>query len=200
MVLIETAFLNEGFDVVNLDYPSRSKSIEELAPFAIEGGMERCPSQTGKVHFVTHSLGGILVRYYFAENTSPRLGRVVMLAPPNKGSHVVDKLRHVPGFEVFNGPAGRQLGTGENSVPLRLGPVEFELGIIAGTHTFNPILSLYLPNPDDGKVSVENTKVEGMTDFLEVPHTHTFLMRDPSVIAQSVFFIQHGHFEKSDSN
>ncbi|MEM7257005.1 MAG: alpha/beta hydrolase, partial [Pseudomonadota bacterium] len=117
-----------------------------------------------------------------------------MIAPPNQGSEVVDNLRDVPGFKVFNGPAGLQLGTDENSIPSQLGPVTFDLGVIAGTDTINPILSQYLPNPDDGKVSVESTKVEGMDDFLVFAHTHTFIMRSKQVIAQVIHFLQQGQF------
>ena len=143
---------------------------------------------------MVRTLGGILVRYFLEKNELPRLGRVVMIAPPNKGSQVVDMLRDIPGYELFNGPAGVQLGTDENSIPLTLGPVAFPLGVIAGTRTFNPILSLSLPNPDDGKVSVENTKIEGMIDFIEVPHTHTFIMRAEIVIEQVEYFLKNGSF------
>lgn len=187
------ALLERGYLVSNVEYPSREKPIEELAPLAIASGLAACPPGES-VHFVTHSLGGILVRYYLEENELPRLGRVVMLAPPNNGSEVVDVLSQVPGFSWWNGPAGAQLGTDEASVPLRLGPVNFDLGVIAGTETFNPILSQYLPNPDDGKVSVESTKVEGMSDFIELPYTHTFIMRASEVIEQTAIFIESGQF------
>lgn len=187
------ALTEAGYSVVNIGYKSRSKIIEELAPEAIETSYKECP-ETGIVHFVTHSLGGILLRYYLEEQDLPRLGRVVMLAPPNQGSGVVDAISWMPGFDLFNGPAGDQLGTDEHSIPLSLGPVDFELGVIAGTKTVNPILSLYLENPDDGKVSAENTKVEGMQDFLEVPHSHTFMMRKEIVISQALQFLKTGYF------
>jgi pimeloyl-ACP methyl ester carboxylesterase len=187
-----------GYRVVNVDYPSREKPIEELAPLAIGSGLEGCgPEPT--VHFVTHSLGGILVRYYLANNKFANLGRVVMIAPPNQGSEVVDNLGDIPGFNEFNGPAGAQLGTDKNSVPLSLGPVDFELGIIAGTETVNIILSQYLPNPDDGKVSVASTRVEGMQDFIEVPYSHPFIMRAPLVLKQTQEFLTRGKFIHSDA-
>ncbi len=190
------ALREAGYRVVNVDYPSREKPIEELAPLAIGSGLEGCgPEPT--VHFVTHSLGGILVRYYLANNEFANLGRVVMIAPPNQGSEVVDNLGEIPGFSEFNGPAGAQLGTGENSVPLSLGPVEFEVGIIAGTKTVNLILSQYLPNPDDGKVSVASARVEGMQDFIEVPYSHPFIMRAPLVIKQTRAFLTQGKFDHS---
>jgi len=135
------------------------------------------------------------VRYYLAHNNVQGLGRVVMLAPPNQGSEVVDKLRNVPGFKAINGEAGLQLGTDANSVPVNLGPVKFELGVIAGNRTFNLLLSRYLPNPDDGKVSVASTRVVGMTDHITLPVTHTFMMKSKSVIKQAVQFIEHGRFK-----
>lgn len=186
-------FEESGYAIANVSYPSRKFPIEELAPLAVEAGLEKCPVES-VVHFVTHSLGGILVRYYLEQHEITNLGRVLMFAPPNKGSEVVDSLRHFPGFKAFGGPAGYQLGTGEDSVPLMLGPVDYEVGVIAGTRTFNPILSQYLSNPDDGKISVENTKVAGMTDFLAVPHSHPFIMKSSDAIGQAFSFIETGQF------
>lgn len=196
MKAIKKVFDASGYQVINVGYPSRHKTVEELAPLAVEQlGYSRCkPDST--VHFVTHSMGGILVRYYLQHNKLASLGRVVMLAPPNQGSQVVDRLGKVPGFKLINGVAGMQLGTDANSIPMQLGPVDFELGVIAGTRTFNVGLSQLLPNPDDGKVSVENTKVEGMDDFLQLPVTHTFMMRSKKVIPQVKHFIEHGNFLK----
>ena len=197
---LENALSKEGYFVANIDYPSRSASISELAGPAIEDGLTACPKTADEVHFVTHSLGGILIRYYLESSDIERLGRVVMIGPPNQGSEVVDTYRNVPGYRLLNGPAGLELGTDEQSTPARLGPVSFPLGVIAGTKTFNPILSLSLPNPDDGKVSVEKTKVEGMHDFIAVPHTHTFMMRAPLVLEQTVHFLKHGVFLHDDAS
>jgi hypothetical protein len=193
---LQRALTDAGYRVANVDYPSRDKKIEELAPHAVETGVKRCADLgSTTVHFVTHSLGGILVRYYMANNQLAELGNVVMIAPPNQGSEVVDNWRDIPGYKAINGPAGMQLGTDASSVPLSLGPVSFTLGVIAGNKTFNPMLSLSLPNPDDGKVSVAKTKVEGMTDFIEMPHTHTFIMRSDDVIRQTIHFLQNGRFQ-----
>jgi hypothetical protein len=121
-----------------------------------------------------------------------------MLGPPNQGSEVVDNLKDTPGFELLNGPAGMQLGTGPDDIPQSLGPVSFELGVIAGTQSINLILSTFLPNPDDGKVSVEATKVEGMKDFIALPATHPFLMENDMVIDQTVHFLKNGKFKKEN--
>ena len=197
MEKLASALTSEGFQVANTAYPSRDHTIEQLSKVAIESGLSACaPGAT--VHFVTHSLGGILVRYYmenYTENNDLEgLGRVVMLAPPNQGSGVVDVLRDLPVFEFVNGLAGLQLGTDPDSIPSRLGAVEFELGVIAGSRSLNPILSQFLPNPDDGKVSVESTRVEGMADFITVSHSHPFIMQASDVIQQTIHFIRNGKF------
>ena len=163
-------------------------------------GLRRCQvASASPVNFVTHSLGGILVRYYYTWHHPDDIGRVVMLGPPNQGSEVVDNLKDVPGFELINGTAGRQLGTGEDDIPKSLGPVNFELGVIAGTRSINLLLSTLLPNPDDGKVSVESAKVEGMCGFITLPVTHPFMMKNDEVIRQTLHFLKHGAFEGTAS-
>lgn len=195
---MQRALAEEGFETANIDYPSRDHSVEELAELAIPEGLEACRSIEGveRIHFVAHSLGGILVRQYLSENSIAELGRVVMLGPPNQGSAAVDELRDWPGFEWLNGPAGLQLGKGEQSVPLKLGPATFELGVIAGNRTIDPITSAVLDNPDDGRVSVADTKLEGMTDFVEVEHSHAFMMRMPEPIRLTVRFLRNGTFSE----
>lgn len=185
-----------GYRVVNMDYPSRHYPIEELADIAITAALDQCAG-AGQVHFVTHSLGGILVRQYLAAHSIPGLGRVVMLGPPNHGSEVVDQLGDVPGFELLNGQAGQQLGTGESSIPARLGPAGFDLGIIAGTDSINLVLSAIIPGEDDGKVSVDSARLEGMNDFITVPVSHPFLMQDSEVIRQAIHYLENGSFERS---
>jgi pimeloyl-ACP methyl ester carboxylesterase len=163
---------------------------------AIGEGLERCAAAR-RVHFVTHSLGGILVRYYYADHNVDRVGRVVMLAPPNQGSKVSDALRDVPGFDWLNGPAGAQLGKGEDSLPLSLGTPDFEFAVIAGNRSIDPISSAILDNPDDGKVSVEDTKLEGMSDFRVVEVSHAYIMKDDEVIELVLRFLQTGSFAEN---
>ena len=195
---MQRALAEEGFETANIDYPSRDHSVEELAELAIPEGLEACRSIEGveRIHFVTHSLGGILLRQYLSQNSIAELGRVVMLGPPNQGSAAVDELRDLPGFDWLNGPAGLQLGKGEQSVPLKLGPATFELGVIAGNRTIDPITSAVLDNPDDGRVSVADTKLEGMTDFVEVEHSHAFMMRMHEPIRLTVRFLRSGAFSE----
>ena len=193
------ALQGKGYRVVNIDYPSREKPVEELAAAAVQEGVDRCrETRPVHIHFVTHSLGGILVRVYLRDRKIEGLGRVVMLAPPNQGSRVVDEFSQVPGFDLLNGPAGSQLGTGEQSVPRRMGPADFEVGIIAGDRSVNPILSTAFSEPNDGKVAVADTRLEGMKDFLVVHHSHPFIMRSGEVIRQVLFFLQHGRFRRNE--
>jgi triacylglycerol lipase len=185
-----------GYHVANVDYPSRDHKIEVLASLAVEDGMNQCGenSRTSTVHFVTHSLGGILVRVYLADNAIDNLGRVVMLAPPNQGSKAVDEMERIPGFDWLNGPAGYQLGKGPESVPLSLGVPDFDFSIIAGDRTIDPITSAVLDDPDDGKVSVSDTRLEGMRDFVVVPVSHAMIMQDREVIRLVMNYLARGSF------
>jgi alpha-beta hydrolase superfamily lysophospholipase len=193
---MERELAADGFATANVDYPSREYTVEELAELAVPEGINRCRALEGvdTIHFVTHSLGGILVREFLSNHELPELGRVVMLGPPNQGSAAVDELRDVPGFDWLNGPAGQQLGKGENSVPLKLGPANFELGVIAGNRTIDPITSAVLENPDDGRVSVDDTRLEGMADFVVVEHSHAFMMRMRQTIDLTKAFLRNGRF------
>lgn len=194
MDAMEKRLQKEGYLVVNHDYPSRKFSVEDLATRVVPPVIKQC-EDSSRINFVTHSLGGIVLRQYLKGNPLPNLHRVVMLGPPNQGSEVVDNLGPVPGFRLFNGPAGMQLGTREGSIPKNLGPANFEVGIIAGTRSINLILSTFLPNPDDGKVSVENTKLAGMKDHIQVPVSHPYLMKNPQVIDHVVRFLESGAFK-----
>lgn len=199
MTKIAGALADAGYTVHNINYPSRSAPIEKLADDAIGRAVADCENDGAtRIHFVTHSLGGILVRSYLARHSIPKLGRVVMLAPPNQGSEVVDKLGGWSLFQFINGVAGNELGTDKNSEPNKIGRVNFPVGIIAGDRSINWINSLLIPGRDDGKVSVERTKLEGMTGHVVVHTTHPLIMRNRLVIWQTIHFLKTGHFGKPD--
>ncbi len=197
MARLEKRLSAEGYAVVNAGYPSRSAPIEQLAPETIDRALAS-PLIAGvtRIHFVTHSMGGLLVRQYLATHSLPQLGRVVMLGPPNQGSEIVDALGGLRLFRWINGPAGGQLGTRSDSLPNRLGPVDFELGVIAGDRSINWINSQIIPGPDDGKVSVERTRVAGMKDHRVMHVTHPFLMRNRRVMDQTLHFLRSGRFQE----
>ena len=198
MVSVENALIAAGFRVLNFGYASRSASITALSESAVQEAIARCRQDGAtRINFVTHSLGGILVRNYLARVAVPELGRVVMLAPPNQGSEVVDKIGRLFLFKLINGPAGRELGTGCDSMPNRLGAVTFPLGVIAGSRSLNWLNSLWIPGPDDGKVSIERTRIAGMVDHIALPVTHPFIMKNHLAIHQAISFLQNGRFDHS---
>ncbi|QBG46675.1 alpha/beta fold hydrolase [Verrucomicrobia bacterium S94] len=190
---LERKLTAEGYNVINVDYPSTSATIEKLT-HDIFRSLEPDIDGTKTVHFVTHSMGGLILREHLEHHTLPNLGRVVMLAPPSRGSEVTDKLGNVFLYQWINGPAGDQLGTGTDSHPLRLKDPEFELGIIAGDRSINPILSMLIPGPDDGKVAIARVRPETYSDFLQLHTTHTTIMWNKEVIQQTILFLKTGRF------
>jgi len=207
MATLEQALSEQGYTVVNMDYPSTEYPIEHLADTYVAQAINQCHTHNhsnthstinsdidSNTHFVTHSMGGILVRDYVDRHGSAGIGRVVMLGPPNQGSEAVDKLRFLPVFGWLHGPAGLQLGTDQQSRVKQLGAVDFELGVIAGTQSINPLLSVLIPGRDDGKVSVENTKVLGMKAHKVMSVTHPMMMKNAEVIGQTVQFLATGTF------
>ena len=181
-----------GFRPINIHYPSRSQPIEQLAAFV----KARLPTNTDRtMHFVTHSMGGIVLRYLLNVHCPQNLGRVVMLSPPNRGSQLASRLHNNLLYRLLLGPAGRQLGAEPNSLPTQLGPVTFELGVIIGNRPLSALLGM-AGDEGDGKVTIHEAMIEGMRDFLVVRRGHTFIMNDPQVLDQVIHFLRHGHFVK----
>jgi len=195
---MENSLQKEGYKTCNISYPSTKHSIEILVSKYVLPNIKRCLG--GKditVKFVTHSMGGILVRYLATQEINFRIEKVVMLSPPNKGSEVVDELGGLWLFRAINGPAGLQLSTNNESMPNTLGPAEFELGIITGNQSINWILSSMIDGVDDGKVSIESAKLEGMKDFLVIEATHPFIMKNDIAIEQTKYFFKNTKFNHS---
>jgi hypothetical protein len=195
MTTLETHLKQAGYAVLNLDYPSRKKSIESLVKDHLVAAIHECRHHGAqKIHFVTHSMGGILVRYYLKWNHLNELGHVVMLSPPNAGSEVVDTFKSFLLYKWLNGPSGQQLGTTPDAMPIDLGDVDFKPGIITGDRSINLILSWIIPGPDDGKVSVTRAKVKGMADFRVIHATHPFIMKNAEAISLTLHFLKYGSF------
>jgi len=189
---MQIALEKEGYEVINYDYPSSKANVCALASKAISKALSLCSNHSSKIHFVTHSMGGILLRAYLNEHSIEKLGSVVMLGPPNQGSQIVDKIGGLSVFKWLNGPAGLELGT--KGIVQKFKELDLHLGIIAGTRSIDPIGSMLLPWPNDGKVSVESTKMKGMKAHKVMQVTHAYMMKNPRVIAQVLHFLKHGSF------
>ncbi len=184
-----------GFSVLNVALPTRKLDIAGLSDHLDEASRGWRAERAGPLHLVGHSLGGLVARAWITRHTPRRIGRVVLLGPPSAGSEIADRLAPSRLFSRFFGPAALQLTTRYRAHDRTLGPVHYPLGIIAGTRAMDPVGWLVLPKPNDGKVTVARTHVDGAADHLTLPVTHTLMMRDPRVIAATCHFLQHGRFE-----
>ena len=191
---LAAALEESGFAVVNVAYDSTEKTFDEILDEVRSALDSADVDEAPRLHFVTFSLGGIVLRGLLAADPPDNLGRIVMLAPPNHGSEIVDALGDARWFRAVLGPTATELGTSATSLPNRLPVPAAELGVIAGTRSWNPIGSLLIPGDDDGAVSIESTKLEGMDDHTLVPRTHTFVMNDRRVAAAVVRFLRFGRF------
>lgn len=190
----------KGYRVWNQSYPSTALTIEELSSQTIHRGLDYCEQiQAASIHFVTHSMGGLLVRQFLQDQTIPNLGKIVMLAPPNQGSEVYDVFKKIPFYEYVSGPAGQQLGTGKDSLPNSLAPIEAEIGILMGKAPWGGVFSGILPGEDDGRVSMESAKLQEMNDFLVVEADHASIVKKVPVFQQILYFLRKGHFFRGSS-
>ena len=194
---MQLALGRAGFTTVNLDYASRSKALEALAEDihpAIQHFTDRID---GSVHFVCHSMGGLLARVYIARYRPKRLGCVVMLGTPNSGSEIADRLKNFGAYRAFFGPAGQQLGTKrDDAINALFPPLDYPVGIVAGNRSIDPLVGKMLPKPHDGRVSVKNTAIDGMADHVVVDTSHPWLVRNSVAVAQTIAFLQDGTFVK----
>jgi pimeloyl-ACP methyl ester carboxylesterase len=195
---MQAALESVGYATLNLDYASRRKALEALAEDIHPAIQRFADGIDGSVHFVCHSMGGLLARVYVARYRPKRLGRVVMLGTPNSGSEIADRLGHLRLYRAFFGPAGQQLGTQrDGAINALFPPVDYPVGIIAGNRSIYPLASAFLPKPHDGRVSIANTKLDGMADHIVIPASHPWLMRNSIAIAQTIAFLKDGTFVKS---
>lgn len=183
-----------GYNVTSVGYDSRVAPVEQHA-LELKKAVSNCCADAVRTHFVGHSLGGIIIRRYLADETPSRLGRVVLLAPPSRGSELAEWLREFPVAAEILGPAGRSLGTGDEDVPASLPPPAYEMGIVAGNRSINPLGSAMIPGPDDGVVGLERTRVAGVP-VLVLPRSHSFIMNSRHAADAVIGFLHTGSFEE----
>ena len=198
MLLLNSALTEAGYDVYSLDYPSTDEAPEALVGIIGEDINNCCKDGAETVHFVGHSFGGLLLRDYLGRHRPRSLGNVVLIGTPNKGSELADDGLDVAAHETlleWAGPSAQALHTGPDGYPASLPPPEYSIGVIAGTRG-NHLSDKWLPIPNDGVVSVESARLEGMTDFVEVEVTHWDMRRDPGVARLVVEFLRNGRFNQ----
>jgi len=190
----------QGYEVHNTDYPSTDKPIGELVDILYEKVSPILEDHTNKVHFVGYSMGCIMIRALIAKYNPKNLGRVVMIAPPNKGSEASDLWKDNILYQAIFGPAGQELVTDESSVVNKLPDANYELGIIAGDRSVDPLSSAVIPGKDDGKVAIENTKIPGMNDHIVIHASHSFIMNKDEALKQTAHFLKNGVFDHENKN
>lgn len=197
MSKLELLFRQHNYLVVNVDYPSTTKSIHELANQNLPLMINACMKMDAvKVHFVTHSIGGIIIQEYLQNHIIPKLGRIVMLSPPNHGSQAADLLLNNWLYRFITGPAGQELTTGSNSTPNKIKlNKKYDMGVITGTYNFVPFGYYLFNEANDGAVSVSSAKTNAMKAYIEVPVSHPFIMNNALVQFQVVNFIKFGSFK-----
>lgn len=193
MSMLESTLRKKHYFVVNQNYPSTRKSIHALANEYIPPMVTECIKHHKKpIHFVTHSLGGIILQYYLQNHTISGLGNIVMLAPPNHGSQLADQMHHRWYTRFLLGPVVKELTTQKKPIRLRSG--QYKIGIIAGNSSLNPFAHRIFGEPNDGKVAVSSTRMDQMSDFIVLPVSHTFMMNNTVVLKQILYFLNHGRF------
>lgn len=190
---VERLLKKNGYAVLNVTYPSTRLGIEELVGH-IRPALEAFSREVQTIHFVGYSMGGLLIRHYLTRFRPPHLGRVVMIGTPNGGSEVADFLCRNLLYRRLAGPAGQQLVTSQGAFSALFGPVDYPVGVIAGSRSIDPFGSRIIGKPSDGKVSIDSTRLEGMHDHVVIPSDHFFMPRNKQVLRAVLQFLKHGSF------
>ena len=190
---------SDKFEVYNIDYESTNNSFTELVDKLNDDLQKILVDKNKKVNFVGYSMGSLMIRYYIQKYKPNNLGRVVMLAPPNKGSEAADFFKDNILFKEIFGEAGQKMGTKKDSITHKLKDADYELGIIAGDRSIDPISSFVIPGPDDGKVAIDKTKIKGMKEHIVLHTSHTFIIYNDEAIRQTIYFLKNGKFDNADN-
>jgi pimeloyl-ACP methyl ester carboxylesterase len=187
----------QGFAIHVPTYSGRRRTLEGVIADLEPGIMAFAKSVSGPVHFVAHSLGGLVVRALLNRQKPDNLGRVVMLAPPNGGGEWAEILVRTRLDRTVLGHMGEHLVKGRSAkAEAVLGQPDYAVGIIAGNRAIDPIFSrLLMPRPNDGKVTVSATRLGDTSDHIILPVTHTFMVFDRKVHTQVHTFLELGRFD-----
>lgn len=194
-----SAYLSKhGYDVVNKHYPSNTLSTDQVSKKYVNNFVRDCRAKSPKhIHVVTHSMGGVLIRYFLKNHRLPQGSRIVMLSPPNHGSEMADRLQNSAIYQASMGPMGQELRTGDKGITKQLPEyLPYDIGIITGNFNMNATSIGAFKTNSDGKVSVTSARLKGMKDFLVVNATHTFITIRPDVVYQIGYFLENGQFKK----
>ena len=192
--LLNEKLQQKGFKTYNFHYPSTKYPIEKLSSNYLKPFLAKLNSQNQSISFLTHSMGGILLRHYLYKNKDIDIEKIIMLAPPNKGSDLVDIFGNNFIFKKRYGPAGQQIGT-DLEQNLHLSNLEeYKVGIIAGDKTDHPYFSIFIPGKDDGKVALTNTFIDSDFDFLIVPCGHETILKSKIVLRAVDNYLKKGEF------
>ena len=211
MKWFEVELKQEGYNVVNWGYPSRSKTVEEDAR-DLDSALAKI-KETDTLHFVGFSLGGLIARYYLTHYPPARegpvsnatgmsgvrppkhMGRLVLIGPPNHGSERIEQLYPYGWFrKIWGSTTTWQLRASNKEFFNECGIPACPFGIIAGGKGDDEGYSSVLPGDDDGAVSVESAKLPGAVDFILLHHRHTFLLFGRDTVKNTVAFLNRGKF------
>ena len=184
-----------GFDVCNISYPSTKFALEDLIHIIHQDIENSGHKKYQYVSFIGFSMGGLLTRAYLNHYKIPNLGNVVFIGTPNKGSEVADFFQNYRFYRMLCGPAGQQLITNQESFKDVLGMPYYSFGVVSGNFSVNLLLSKIIKKPNDGKVSVESTKLDGMKDHIVLRTSHPFMVRNKKIWQYALNFLKHSKFE-----
>lgn len=183
----------QGYDVYNIDYPSNEHDLTTLIRM-LTARILALTTTSQTVHFVGFSMGALIIRGILHTYRPKSLGRVVQIGPPNQGSQLSDRLKNLWLYRKWFGPAGQELQTNQSSIQHLFGPIDYELGVIAGKQTYDLSVAWAFNSPNDGRVAIEHTKVDGMKDHIVMPGHHIYFPKKKNVINQVCYFLKHGCF------
>lgn len=178
----------EGYATLNIPYPSTRLPVHDLASW-VERHV-RLHAHGRASAWITHSLGGIVAREILARDPEIAPQKLVMLAPPNGGSEIVDWARRHPAIHLLLGPAGRSLGSDGLPGQLPPPPPDVETAVIMGRRGSIPLFRRLLDPENDGIVSVPRGRLDGAHTFTVVDADHTFIQTHEETVRLCLGFLK----------